>query len=554
MVTITFFVAIIRIIASVLLFVIARDTTRFITMAYAVTARDLNLFMSEQYHPLYALLIYCWHFVFPGWVQAAKAAALAMSVAGVFPVYMLCADLFGKKTGRICAILFAVHPYVVRFGVDGLSESTYTFLLMFGLWIGYRAMRSRGLASILLFASGGVLFSLAYLTRPEGVGGFLVIVLATLVYGLKKNSLHIAQRIGRVCVIGLAFTLFTTPYLYMIQQYTGEWRFTQKKAMRDFVPHAIGQYFLTYPDKDSQKKQAVSPAVPETKPQPETPEHSVSQDQAAETVVQEEVRSEKPEPVSKNQRKSFYSKKIVPALEVLNTFINTLNPLLFCFFLAGMGMYIRSPKTQDQRLLSFILFSAMVLYLYVLYSLASHHYVSKRHLLPVALLALPFAAHGICRISELRALWKRFPAKIAPLTVIMVICALVLLPKALKPQRANKMYLKEIGKWINAQEDTSGVFAVDDSRIPFYAQLDFVVVPRSTMKYEQWLDFLAKNQVRYVLTEKEFIEMYFLNLEQSLTNDVIKLKSIYKSTDNKNGAVEYCLYEYFPPDSVYRDR
>ncbi len=504
---------VIRVIAGSLIFVISRDTTRFITMAYAVKTADADLFMAEQFHPLYPVITYLFSYIFPNWITAAKVASMVMGTACIVPLYYISRRLFGQRTAKATVFLYAIHPYAVRYSGDAISETTYVFFLLCGLWAGYCAIIAQNRwRYILSFCAGGCIAG-AYLTRPEGIGLLIILTLLIWLYPVLSGHKKVLYRsFFSFLLLIIGFAVFSSPYLYFMKQQTGQWRITTKKPLRTFVPAFITRHFTDAPEQLGH--------------------------------IDHIPPSETHNPRPQNTIGSIIHKKINAIASVSGSFVRTTHPVLFCLMLIGIWGGWQG-FNKDQKILALFIGIVTLFYLYILYRLSLHFYTSKRYMLPLTTICFAFTAKGIDILCGLRILKGKVFLKLKPYIITLILLAIVLLPKTLKPQRYNKLYIKNLAKWIIAQEDTESVYAVDDARISFYAKLNFSVFPKEYKTNEEFTTFMYVHKCRYLLAEKEFIDKYIPNIHKLAENNKIKLKSIYKNTDKQKGEVKYCLYEYF---------
>jgi|GEM_PF-2872434 len=506
--------SLVRLITAKLTFIISRDGTRFITMAYYIRSENWNAFVGEQYHPLYPLLIFISHKIIPDWITSAKAVSVVMGALCVIPLYYMALWLFNRTTAKICAVLFAFHPYAARFSGDVISDTTYLFFFLSALALGYLSFPHK--RKNLLRVLTGITAGLAYLTRPEGMG--IIIVLAPFImfykYGNPQQD-KIAKRSIAMVLIIFSFTVTAFSYIYLLKQQTGEWRLTTKKKISDFVPQFIIKT-INAPDAGAQDNETPATIGPYRIPEP-----------AGETG----------ETVKKSEDKKL------PLADLADNFFQTFHVMLFLFAIAGIYSAYRQPFDKDRRLLSFIIASAVILNLFVLYKLASVHYLSKRHLLPATMLLIPFSANGIEYIAGL--IRKKINLKYT-VWAIVAITVIILAPKTFKPQRSDKLYIKDLAQWLKTHGNPSSVFLIDDPRITFYAGANFVIAPRMRFTQNQFTDFMANNHCGFALIGKEFINTYIEDGYMLKSQGKIKLTSIYKRSDNKYGLVEYYLFEYIP--------
>ncbi|MCB1194951.1 hypothetical protein KDK77_02090 [bacterium] len=509
-----FLAGLIGVAATYLIPIISRDTIRFIEMAYALSCKDWGLFLAEDFHPLHSVFIYGWYCITHNFVDAARFASISLWMAGFVPLFYIARFLFGVRTARITLALWMLHPYAVRFAADGLSEPCYISFLIAALWAGFLAMIGKRL--VLLSFSAGILAAGAYLTRPEGIGVMIILGLFRLFY--PNSSVKPLRRIVLCAVLAGGFMLAAFPYMVLLHQQTGEWCITKKKPVSSFFPNWIQHNF--------------SANVPDGVEALEPASKLVSEDDA---LLPDGVRCAGLPKGNISNVKKFI---------IMNSeFIRTFHPLLFVFFLIWLIFGART-FTSNQRLLVLMIGGLFVLYYYILCKLTLTYYISKRHLLPIALLLMPFGARGLeifCTWRRLNFIYGKTKRVFKPFLPVLLICLLVLGLKTFKPTRKEKMYIKDIAQWLAVNTNTSAVFAVDDARIPFYGKLNYTVLPKHYLSEDEIERFLGDTGAQYVLIGKENKKTFYPDIEKRPS---IKVKYIFRDTDNTTGAVVYLLYEY----------
>jgi 4-amino-4-deoxy-L-arabinose transferase-like glycosyltransferase len=100
------------------------------------------------------------------WEIAGQALAAAFSVLLVLPMFLLGKELFDRPVAFWATLLFHTLPVPAQVAADCLSDSTYLFFLVSGVYLAVRAVhRVAPWWLVAAMASTG----LAYLTRPEGL-------------------------------------------------------------------------------------------------------------------------------------------------------------------------------------------------------------------------------------------------------------------------------------------------------------------------------------------------------------------------------------------------
>ncbi|MBN2467565.1 MAG: glycosyltransferase family 39 protein, partial [Deltaproteobacteria bacterium] len=228
----------VRLIALERICLIARDGIHYVSLARQFLSGSFAEALSHPFHPLYSLLM-ALAGGFIGDVElAGKLISLLLGSVTVVPVYLLGRTIYDSKVGAVAGLLFAFHPYCVRFSVDVLSDSTFLCFFGFAFYLGVRAAKSDRKAFLWSLGAGGI-SGLAYLTRPEGiiVPGFLLgwFILAW-IGNPDKNR---ARTIGMATGLVLTFFCVAGPYLGFIKSYTGQWQISMKPSVSKVMTHVV---------------------------------------------------------------------------------------------------------------------------------------------------------------------------------------------------------------------------------------------------------------------------------------------------------------------------
>jgi hypothetical protein len=135
-------------------------------------------------------------------------SALFMAAA-VRQVWLWCRDLgLGTVATAAVTLLFALHPLIVLYGANGMSEASFLFFLIFAARQLARWVHTRGIGE-LVWAGAGL--ALAYTTRYEAVAAAAAATALTFVVGVTflRGSGGIRQRapmaLADAIVMGLPF-------------------------------------------------------------------------------------------------------------------------------------------------------------------------------------------------------------------------------------------------------------------------------------------------------------------------------------------------------------
>jgi 4-amino-4-deoxy-L-arabinose transferase-like glycosyltransferase len=207
--------------------------------AYLLVARSLLAGMGLtvdgvhpqlHYPPLYSIASGLFYLLTRDFETASNAAYALFGGLLLFPVFVIARRVYDTQTAWLAVILLAIFPAlnVSVFYWGTMSEPLYLFLFYGGLatlLVGLEDSRT------VMFALAGTLFGLAYLTRPEAYGHFLVLLVFGLIwlagnFGLR--SLRTWRAIGSFL---LFFVLLAAPYVWYLHAHTGVWMLTAKIGM-----------------------------------------------------------------------------------------------------------------------------------------------------------------------------------------------------------------------------------------------------------------------------------------------------------------------------------
>ncbi|HEX7477019.1 MAG TPA: glycosyltransferase family 39 protein [Polyangiales bacterium] len=154
-------------------------------------------------------------------VLSGRLVSLLASVLCVVPLMTLSGRLFGRWTEWAAGLMYAVLPLRIEMSHWVMSESLYVLLLLCALceW-----SRPSGLARARTVLTTGVLLSLAYLVRPEGL--IAVVVLLALSATLTWRNRRVSWK--QLALTALAFALCAAPYVAFVHEHTGRWTASSK--------------------------------------------------------------------------------------------------------------------------------------------------------------------------------------------------------------------------------------------------------------------------------------------------------------------------------------
>jgi 4-amino-4-deoxy-L-arabinose transferase-like glycosyltransferase len=183
-----------------------------------------------HYTPLYPLVSGVIWLLVRDLVVATKICFVVFGGLTVWPIYLIARRLYGPTTALIAGALVAVEPaitsYVYFYG--SMTEPLYFFLSFWGIYLALVALDEDRWWQ---YAAVGALFSLSYLTRPEGwlfpviTAGYVV-----LARGIQRRR-WTWRALGQAGLVLGAFLVVALPYLLFLRSHLGYWSLTGKTWM-----------------------------------------------------------------------------------------------------------------------------------------------------------------------------------------------------------------------------------------------------------------------------------------------------------------------------------
>jgi hypothetical protein len=329
------------------------------------------------------------------------------------------------KVALVTGMLFAFQPELVRYSGQVRSEACYILFLMCALCLGWRAISS---GKYRFFALHGLFATLAYLTRPEGMG--LLLVMAAWVLMGFPRAFRLPWRRRLACVLAaFAPTLILAgayvAYISTVPSSVNEpWhvRLTLKRQLSDFL---AGEYISD-----------------EFRPGDETLPESMH----------------------------FF----VPVLGWLRSYVELagrlfckdLYPLLALLLVLALARRRENPRDGP---FEFFVFGNVTFYLGIF------AFVRVCHRLPVQLVAplLFLPALGVLELVGFARTRLNLSGRAATRlgAIILIVLAAAMTQQFVSPERAKRESVKLAGQWIreNSRAENPRI-ATDLVRVVFYAE------------------------------------------------------------------------------------
>ncbi len=206
--------------------IVGGDQMQYIMLARNFAAGDFHGFMHTYWTPLFPFLIgvvsiFVDSLIIPALIVSVIAGSLAAPVT-----YFLVKQSYGRREAVIAAALAVFFPHLINSAVFDLgSETVYLPLITGALYFGWQALQKNALSGFLIT---GILFGLAYLTRPEAFAYplyFAALVIVKNLFDRKPFSRRLLTKIG---VLLLGFAILSAPYIFYLRSETGNWTISAK--------------------------------------------------------------------------------------------------------------------------------------------------------------------------------------------------------------------------------------------------------------------------------------------------------------------------------------
>ena len=175
--------------------------------------------------PFYQFMIGLFDLLIDNLEMAARSVSVFFSTMTIVPLYLLARRYFGASVAAGAALLYVFLPFMHSMSGIDLSEPTYTFMMLTGLYLAVTGMTEK--SKFTLFISG-LFIGLAYLTRPEALVLFGGLWLVFVVKLMSKNDSAIAPRLILLICLTLGWLSVLAPYMNALHNITGKWQVSGK--------------------------------------------------------------------------------------------------------------------------------------------------------------------------------------------------------------------------------------------------------------------------------------------------------------------------------------
>lgn len=200
--------ALLRAIGFVTDYVIKVDGISYAWIGESFAKGDFIQGLRGVFPPVYPMLIGLFHVVIPDIELAGRLVSFVFGVFLVYVSFVFAKRFFDEKQALWISFFVAIHPYLVKFSSEVLSESVAVFLFVVAIFLFYKGWLEDRVIDIAL---SGAMLGLTYLTRPEYIVFFAPMSLMLL---WKKRFAHII-------IFLCCFFPFVISYMYYMKLETG---------------------------------------------------------------------------------------------------------------------------------------------------------------------------------------------------------------------------------------------------------------------------------------------------------------------------------------------
>jgi 4-amino-4-deoxy-L-arabinose transferase-like glycosyltransferase len=419
------------------------------------------------------------------WIRAGQWVSAFFGTLAVIPLFLLARRIFNERIAVVSSIFYIICPSLVQNSAEVLRDTPFIFFYITALWLGYEGVREKQ-AGIMGLA--GVIILLCASLKDYGLMVFGAILLFLCWSVIKKQI-----------IVGKALILCST-----------------------FLATSIVILILSGMVLDYRKFGIHIPAITRAR----ITLASVADQRSRVSKLEEEIEESELSP----QGKRFFDLALEHrmALYFFRIFSKTLrafNIVFFGLFILGLVKRRIVPYRLDEFLLFTIYITFIPLFFLILIASA---YLQTKNTFPLLVPSLIWSGVGFEEFVGKIKTWVQkysFPSKewnlrhIGLLIIVLITIAMLLM--GLRPQRKDKLDLKEIGSWLknNGYANSMILGRAELMRLAFYADSEFIPIPKGS--YENIIKFARERKARLLVIDKEVMDRLSPNfLDKVTTRDL----------------------------------
>lgn len=507
-------------------FAIGFDEPHYLQLAMSGRLNGLREMCHPYWPPVFPLFIALLSLVISNLELAGRLVSAIMGSALVVPIFYLTGQFFPRRVAIISALLIALNPLLAFMNTSIMVESTFMMLAISGIAISWQAIQ-RG--SIVRLALAAVLWSAAYLTRPDGIG-FLLVFLAFLVIRLMVHrSAGQGKRMAAFMAVAIAcFVIVAAPYVKYLHQQIGKWSLSLKWEVGrididQFRSLSNDNHWLPVDMAYHQGDFTRIYDLPEFSRQMETNHYLALKEKA----------------------ENFYQalNEAVPGL---------LSSFLLILLVAGLS---RTQFTPDRIWLAGYLLAVIAFFWFIVVPM---FYVNDRYLIPVLPLCFVWIGNGVellfqtlaglaSRVSFMSqqtqrrniVVWVVIAGLVVGLAYLPDFARVITLDRHSREIWADAIEHRTAGAWLRQQTVSPPILMAQNHSIDFYAgNYDIrqsINIPRN--EWSRVLEYAWHRKVQFLVINERYCQEWYPELAFLLREENIpaELKLVYKNIDPISG-------------------
>lgn len=207
---------------------ISVDGVEYLRLAAEFSSGDFQSVLDIKRPPLYPILTGLTTYVFNDLELSGRIVSLVFGTLLIPMSFYLGRRIYDAKAGLLAAFFVMVHPYMLRYSAEVLTEGLYCFLVTGAVLLWFAAIFDRKNRPLYLI---GIVSVAAYLTKPGGI--FLLIIFTVWILTHEIGAIRVDWG-RRVLVIASGWAVFIAlamPYLLFLHKTTGVVTVTGKLSL-----------------------------------------------------------------------------------------------------------------------------------------------------------------------------------------------------------------------------------------------------------------------------------------------------------------------------------
>lgn len=469
--------------------VINGDGIYYATLGKRIVSGDVYGGISAYWSPLYSLLVGIASLFFDEVEFGGRFVSILAGSILIVPAYFLIRDLYSRLTAIFGTILLIFHPLLIKSSGWVMTESLYTLIFTTGIlstWYALRDYKSK------TFFFTGILFGVAYLTKPEAIGFLVLLLVLTFATKFFRRDIEL-----RRCAVGYLFLLagfmiFFLPYIIFLHEKTGRWTISQKVMANLPLADYEGNLLELTEGRHLTMQDRI------------WGDHYDNDTEIQEPADHSPKVSEFEEPKDLKSTLTILGYKAQMLLiKQLKDYLPIILPYLL-IFVAFIG-FICDPFTKYRIARELFLFSFFACTI-IGYAVSA---VELRYLFPLIPVLICWVANGTVgfgnwvatTLSEVsKAKWKIHPQFVQVLVLLVLIVALIplyLVYFAPANQQNVPFEEKRAGLWIKNNSNSPLVVMASHANVAFYAGAKHLFVPDE--QFPVVLEYAQRKKVDYLV-------------------------------------------------------